>query len=153
MKNLNELYAEVMADEDLQKEFLEANQDGKIAEFLKAHDCEATLSEIEEFVKNSFGESGELSDDELDNVSAGKKCGTYYDDGRPVVAPRHVCGKWRCRYCGCAWNQAHDISKHQCSSSGNEGSWIPSNTCRECKHFLSTGFIFGMCTNPERFNN
>ena len=153
MKNLNELYAELVADENLQKEFVKANETGEISEFLKAHDCEATLSEIEEFVKNSFGKSGELSDDELDNVSAGKKCGTVYNNGRPVVGFDHSCGKWRCRYCGCAWHEAHDLSQHKCSNDSKDGNWIPSHNCRSCKFFFASGLFLGCCSNPQRYNN
>ena len=65
MKTLNDFYAEVMADESLKAEYIEAAENGKIEEFLKAHGCEVTLSEFDEFMKNADVKSGELSDDEM----------------------------------------------------------------------------------------
>lgn len=40
--------------------------------------------------------SGEISDDELNNVSGG--CNT--EDGRKIVTVCHGCGKWKCKSCG-----------------------------------------------------
>ena len=77
MKTLDELYREVMADDSLKSEYIEAAGNGGAADFLKVHGCEATEQELEEFMNNG-GKSGELTDDELDYVAAGKKCGTVY---------------------------------------------------------------------------
>ena len=42
MKTLDELYREVMADDSLKSEYIEAAGNGGAADFLKAHGCEAT---------------------------------------------------------------------------------------------------------------
>ena len=99
MKTLDELYSEVMADDSLRSEYMEAAGNGRAEDFLKAHGCEATEQELEEFMKKG-GKSGELSDDELDDVAAGKKCGTVYKEGRPVVTIWNACEHFGCKKCG-----------------------------------------------------
>ena len=69
MKTLQDLYNEVIANDELKTEFMEAAKDGRPMEFLKAHDCEATEEELSAFLKER--ESGELSDEELDNAAGG----------------------------------------------------------------------------------
>lgn len=70
MKTIEELYNEVVANEELKKEFITLKAD-EVEDFAKAHGCEATLDEIKDFFK-SRKESGELSDAELSQVSGGK---------------------------------------------------------------------------------
>ena len=72
MKSLDEMYQEVMADEALKEEFTAAFRDGRVSEFLKAHDCDATEAEVNDYVYGMKEE--ELSLDDLDNV-AGGGCG------------------------------------------------------------------------------
>ena len=52
MKTLQELYNEVIASDELKKEFLEAGKNGKAEEFIKVHGCDATLDEIKAFLEN-----------------------------------------------------------------------------------------------------
>jgi hypothetical protein len=68
MKTLQELYNEIIGSEDLKAAFAEAAKSGKTAEFLKAQGCEATQEELKTFLKS---QTGELSDEELDNASGG----------------------------------------------------------------------------------
>ena len=75
MKSLDEMYQEVMADEALKEEFTAAFRDGGVSEFLKAHDCDATEAEVNDYVYGIKEE--ELSLDDLDNV-AGGGCGLIY---------------------------------------------------------------------------
>ena len=69
MKTLQDLYSEVIANDELKNEFMEAAKDGRTTEFLKAHGCEATVEELAAFMKER--ESGELSDEELDDAAGG----------------------------------------------------------------------------------
>ena len=69
MKTLQELYNEIIGSEELKAAFAEAAKGGKVAEFLKAHGCEATPEELTAFLKSQ--KSGELPDEELDNVAGG----------------------------------------------------------------------------------
>ena len=71
MKTLQELYNEVIASEELKKEFLEAGKNGKAEEFIKAHGCDATLDEIKAFLENLTKANEELSVEELENVAGG----------------------------------------------------------------------------------
>ena len=68
MKTLQELYNEIIGSEELKAAFAEAAKGGKVAEFLKAHGCEATTEELTAFLKS---QTGELSDEELDNAAGG----------------------------------------------------------------------------------
>jgi hypothetical protein len=69
MKTLQELYNEIIAGDELKTAFAEAAKGGKTMEFLKAQGCEATEEELAAFLKNKS--TGEISDEELDNVAGG----------------------------------------------------------------------------------
>ena len=73
MKTIQELYTEVMANQELKKKFIEAAKAGKQADFLKEHGCEASVEEVAAFLKAQAEEDAPLSMDELEN-SAGGKC-------------------------------------------------------------------------------
>ena len=73
MKTIQELYGEVVASDKLKKAFVEAMKASKLGDFLKAHDCEATTEEVQEFVEAKAAEDApiELSDEELKYVAGG----------------------------------------------------------------------------------
>ncbi len=73
MKTAQELYGEIIASDELKKAFVEAMKAGKLEDFLKAQDCEATEEEIKEYVETKAAEDApiELSDDELKRVAGG----------------------------------------------------------------------------------
>ena len=78
MKTLQELYKEVIASEELKKEFMEASKDEKnaqknVEEFLKKHGCDATYDDLQAFFKEK--NAGELSEDEVEAVAGGKDGG------------------------------------------------------------------------------
>ena len=68
MKTLQDLYKEIINNDELKKAFTEAAKAGKALEFIKAHGCETTEEELKAFL---LKQSGELSDDELDNAAGG----------------------------------------------------------------------------------
>ena len=142
MKTLDELYREVMEDDALKSAYIEAAGSGRAEDFLKAHGCEVTAAELEEFMKKG-GKSGELSDDELDDVAAGKKCGTVYKDGRPVVTVCNGCEHYRCGKC--KKPDAYAVGKwcRYCMAPRS------CNTCNFCEY---TGGLW-ICNNPKRYNN
>ena len=75
MKTLQELYKEVIASDELKKEFMEAANDEKngqknVEEFLKNHGCDASFEELKAFFKEKSEE--ELSEEELVAVAGGK---------------------------------------------------------------------------------
>ena len=73
MKTIQELYSEIMANDELKKAFVESMKAGKLEDFLKAHGCEATAEEVQEFMdaKAAGDVPIELSDDELKLVAGG----------------------------------------------------------------------------------
>ena len=73
MKTLQELYNEVIASEELKKEYLEAAKNKNVMEFLKSHSCEATAEDFKTFVieQTKANADKELSADELENVAGG----------------------------------------------------------------------------------
>ena len=66
MKTIENLYNEVQGNDELKKEFVTSFKEGKVEEFLKAHDCNATAADVQEFLSGKDME--EMSDDDLDNV-------------------------------------------------------------------------------------
>lgn len=78
MKTLQELYKEVIASEELKKEFMDAAKDEengqkKVEEFLKKHECDASFEELQKFFKEKSED--ELSEEELTAVAGGKDAG------------------------------------------------------------------------------
>ena len=51
MKTVDELYYEVVANEELKAAFAAAAKENKLAEFLKAQGCDATAEEAAEFLE------------------------------------------------------------------------------------------------------
>ena len=70
---MRELYDEVIASDELKKAFAQAMKANKLENFLKAHGCEATVEEVQEFVETKAAGDApiELSDEELKYVAGG----------------------------------------------------------------------------------
>lgn len=77
IKTIEQFFAEIKENEALQKAFQAAVENGTAEAFLKEQQVDATLEEL-----MAFGNTkrGELSDDELDNVSGG--CSSYSPSGK-----------------------------------------------------------------------
>ena len=71
MKTIEELYSEVMASEELKKEFCALSPE-EVERFAEKHGCKATLDEIKAFLTEKGTASGKLSDDEIEQVAGGK---------------------------------------------------------------------------------
>ena len=153
MKTLEELYREVMADDALKSEYVEAAGGGRAEDFIKAHGCDATAAELEEFMEKDCESDitlggvshGELSDDELDDVAAGRKCGTVYKDGRPVVSVGNGCDHFRCGKC----NKPDAYGIRELNSCRFCYASFCCIHCRFCKY---KGGLW-LCFNPKRLNN
>ena len=78
MKTIQELYSEVLKSEEMKKAFSEAVQNKTIENFLKSHGCEASMEDVAAFLKEQQAKSGELADNELDNVAGGCDGGEAY---------------------------------------------------------------------------
>ena len=72
MKTLNELYTEVIASDALKAEFLALKTPEDIVAFAKKNGCDATLDDIKAFFEEKQKSSGELSEEDLEQVAGGK---------------------------------------------------------------------------------
>ena len=70
MKTLEELYNEVMASDELRKEFCFLKPE-EVEGFAEKHGCKVTLDEMKAFLTEKSTKSGELSDDEIEQVAGG----------------------------------------------------------------------------------
>lgn len=77
MKSLQELYNEVMADEDLRRQYFDAKKTGKQIEFAREHGCDPTKEEYEALRTEQDSEDEALSFDELESVAGGT--GGFWD--------------------------------------------------------------------------
>ncbi len=88
---------------ELNKELLVKAKEAKTPEELltlaKENGMEMTAEEAQKIFAQLHSQSGELSDDELDNV-AGGGC---HNGGRLVVSAMHYCDEWRCKDDGSQW--------------------------------------------------
>ena len=86
---------------ELNEEMLAKAKETKTPEELtalaKENSIELTEEEAKAYFEQLHPKTGELSDDELDNVAGG---GCHTKDGKMVVPFTHLCDKYRCKYCG-----------------------------------------------------
>ena len=121
----------------LTPELLEKAKQAKTAEDLIVLAKENGTEMTEESAKAYFDQlhkTGELAEDELDNVAGGRKCGTIYKDGWPVVVG--------------SFNTC-DLYKRNPDSTDI---WGDSTLCDTCTHFSVDG-ILNVCKNPQRYEN
>ena len=83
MKTIEELYNEVIANEDLKEEFIKAFEENKVEEFMKKNGCDATMEDLKQFASEEIP----LSEDELDNAAGG---GSACNDRVIVGSPEDV---------------------------------------------------------------
>lgn len=92
MKTLQELYKEIIASGELKAAFTEAAKGGKVTEFLKAQGVDATAEEVTAFLKS---QTGELSDEELDNAAGGGcNTSTGYEALYSTITAGLMCTVW-----------------------------------------------------------
>ena len=88
---------------ELNKELLAKAKEAKTPEELltlaKENGMELTEAEAKTYFDLLHPQTGELSDEELDNVSGGG----CHNGGRLVVFVMHYCDEWRCKYDGSQW--------------------------------------------------
>lgn len=73
MKTLQELYGEIIADDEQKRAFVEAMEAGNVEDFLRRRDCSATEDEVREFLEAKAAEDDpvQLTDDQLEEISGG----------------------------------------------------------------------------------
>ena len=92
---------------ELSSELIAKAKETKTPEELMAFAKENGNEMTEESAKAYFDlihpQSGEIADDELDNVSGG---GCHADDGREIVTVAHCCTGFSCKKCDCGNERA-----------------------------------------------
>lgn len=73
MKSMEDLYNEILRNEELKRSFIEAAKDNRLVEFLRENGCGATREEAVAFLKEKRDREGTVSDAELESVAGG--CG------------------------------------------------------------------------------
>ncbi len=97
----------------------------------KENGFELTAEEAKTYFAQLNPKTGELADDELDNVAGGRKCGTIYKDHRPVVTGINKCELfWRAR----------------------NPDWKGKGYCIDCDYGKTTNGLM-LCYHPERYDN
>lgn len=123
MKTIRELYNEIMADKELQEKCRKATDAGKLEEFLKEHGCEATMEEVEAFLKARTQEDAPLSMDELDEAAGGGNrefpFGKYLSETK-FRCPK--CGSCNVRNFDPGWFWVVRIECNDCGYYGERGS-------------------------------
>lgn len=71
MKTMEQFLNEITTDKELAEKLSQIKSEQELAEFLKANDVEGTAEEFKKFVVAKAKASGELSDEELEDVSGG----------------------------------------------------------------------------------
>ena len=130
-------------------ELLEKAKLAKSAEELIALAKENGTEMTEESAKAYFAQlhkTGELGDDELDSVSGGGKCGTIYNNKRPVITGGNSCEYWRCERCHHSDLRITDDIHDECRSCGNK------KMCCRCEYSRYEDALL-QCFCPERYDN
>lgn len=102
----------------------------------KENEIELSEDEAREHFE-MINRSGELSDDELDNVAGG---GCHYKDGRLVVTHGNSCNQWACQYCGKDFHWPHTCPVFP----GMKG-----YGCSNCCYMVYEHALL-LCNNPVR---
>ncbi len=122
----------------LNDELLEKAKNTKSAEDLitlaKENGIELTAEEAKTCFAQLNSKNGALADDELDNVAGGRKCGTIYKDGRPVVTTLNSCEYFQ---------KERTLER------------IPGGYCKDCTYSQVEGkdFPILVCRHPYRYEN
>lgn len=85
--------------------------------------------------------SGELCDEELDNVAGG---GCYKKDGRLVVTVGYSCDCYQCKYCDVAYTDHYCLGK-----SATSAEWVKKN-CNSCRYCSYENALW-LCNNVKNF--
>ena len=124
-----------------QKELLEQAKEVKSAEELmslaKENGMELTKEEAEAYFAQ-LNKSGELSDEELDNVAGG---GCHNKDGRLVVTVWYNCSDFTCKKCG-----RKNTGDHFHIIDGYRTNYM--QQCQFCKYISYEGGLW-LCNKPN----
>ncbi len=127
---------------ELNDKLLEKAKNAKTVEELaavaKENGVELTAEEAKTYFAQINSKKGELTDDELDNVSGGGKCGTIYYENRPVITALNSC----------------DLFQRPNTWEKTPGE---SGYCKDCRYSRTVGTsavtAILVCLHDERYDN
>lgn len=99
------------------------------------------VNEQLEYFEQLNPKTGEVSDDELNNVAGG---GCHNGDGRMITTVLNDCRHWLCKYDGETWMNTHDgfgVSTSVCKKCAS------SAACKNCKYCSYEKGLW-LCNNP-----
>ena len=118
----------------------------ELAALAKENGAQLTAEEANTYFAK-LHKSGEISDDELDSVSGGGKCGTIYHDERPVVTVGNTCDLWRCEKCHTKKrDMGSSMTFDECVTCRCLG------VCSNCEYSRSEDGLL-LCFHPDRYDN
>ena len=127
-----------MTREELLLKAKNAKSAQELFTFAKENDIELTEESAKAYFEQ-LHKTGELSDDELNNVSGG---GCYHGDYL-IVSALHYCDDWRCEECG-----KHDHSSlhgHRCDRETSKEAADRIACCNSCKYCIYADSLW-LCT-------
>ena len=101
-----------------------------------------TTEQAQEIFARLNQKSGELADDELDNVAGG---GCYTGEGNLVVSAGYVCNLWQCNKCGNTEVTRSSIGRKKSCPNPNCDSF---QACPDCVYGFSQAGLL-LCSNPR----
>ncbi len=130
----------MITNEELIAKARRANSPEELLALAKENDMELTEESAEAYFEQ-FHKSGELSDDELDNVSGG---GCYKGD-RLIVTMKNACDEYKCANCGkrVRGGRCMNSKNHHCHAN-NRSHAVCCNTCAYCSYEKG----MWLCNNP-----
>ena len=132
-----------MMNEEMIAKAKEAKSVEELIALAKENGVELDEESAKAYFDRLHPKTGEVSDDELENVSGG---GCHTGDGRLVVTIQHQCEHYQCRRCGKNDFSIWDIEymEHHCPEAGN----LPFICeCKQCKHMSYEKGLW-LCNHP-----
>ena len=135
---------------ELNKELLEKAKTATSAEELLALVKENEVEMTEESAKAYFElmqaqtKTGELSDEELDNVAGG---GCHQGDGRMITTVANSCEHFCCKYCGSGRKIVHREAFGTKPECANDFCRMRSAWCEHCEHMSYESGLW-LCNHP-----
>ena len=132
-----------MMNEEMITKAKEAKSVEELMALAKENGIELNEEDAIMYFEQLNAKKGELSDDELENVSGG---GCHNGDGRLVVTTGHQCEHYQCRWCGKTDFYIWDIETgaHHCPEAGNLGFAC---VCKQCQHMSYEKGLW-LCNHP-----
>ncbi len=124
---------------ELNEKLLEKAKNAKSTEELSSiameNGIELTNEEAKSYFAKLNAKTGEVADDELEDVAGGGKCGTTYYENHPVVSAFNSCEYYKC--------------------TGTENPKAGCGMCQQCCYSKTVGSVFPIlvCYNSKRYDN